>query len=59
MCILVVRGPAVLAVGAGGPVFISAIMSLFFLPLSGRRLDLDRNTDSKGYSTRNNQPTPI
>ena len=34
------QGPAVLAVGAGGgclDIFLSSIISLFFLPLSGRR----------------------
>ena len=28
--------------------FLSSIISLFFLPLSGRRPDIDRNTVSKG-----------
>ena len=28
--------------------FLSSIISLFFLPLSGRRPDIDRNTISKG-----------
>ena len=40
-----------LAVYAGGVVwtfFLSSIISLFFLPLSGRRLDIDLNTVSKG-----------
>ena len=38
------RGPTVLAVGAGGVVwtfFLSSIISFFFLPLSGRRPDID------------------
>ena len=42
--IIVGQGPAVLAVGAGGVVwtfFLSSITSLFFLPLSGRRPDVD------------------
>ena len=41
---LVGQGPTVLVVGAGGGVwtfFPSSIFSLFFLPLSGRRLDID------------------
>ena len=36
--------PIVLAVGAGGgclDIFLSSITSLFFLPLSGRRPDID------------------
>ena len=39
------QGPTVPAVGAGGGgldiFFISSIISLFFLPLSGRRPDID------------------
>ena len=38
------RARAALAVGAGGvvwPFFLSSIISLFFLPLSGRRPDID------------------
>ena len=38
------RGPIALAVGAGGGVwtfFLSSIIFLFFLPLSGRRPDID------------------
>ena len=38
------QGPAALAVGAGGVVwtfFFSSIISHFFLPLSGRRPDID------------------
>ena len=55
-CVLLIRsrveqGPTVLAVGAGGVVwafFLTSITSLFFLPLSGRRSDIDSNTVSKG-----------
>ena len=38
------QGPSALAVGAGGgclDIFLSSIVSLFFLPLSGRRPDID------------------
>ena len=37
------QGPTVLAVGAGGRFghFLSSIISLFFLPLSWRRPDID------------------
>ena len=38
------QGPIALAVGAGGgclDVFLSSMISLFFLPLSGRRPDID------------------
>ena len=38
------QGPIVLAMGAGGgclDIFLSSITSLFFLPLSGRRPDID------------------
>ena len=39
------QGPIVLSVGAGGGCldicFLSSITSLFFLPLSGRRPDID------------------
>ena len=38
------QGPTALAVGAGGVVwtfFLSSIPSLFFLPLFGRRPDID------------------
>ena len=48
--ILVGQGPTVLAVGAGGVVWtflLSSIFSLLFLPLSGRRPDIDWNTVSK------------
>ena len=42
--IIVGQGPTALAVGAGGAVrtfFLSSIISLFFLPLFGRRPDID------------------
>ena len=43
--IIVGQGPTALAVGAGGGVvwtfFLSPIISLFFLPVSGRRPDID------------------
>ena len=42
--ITVEQGPTALAVGAGGgclDIFSSSIISLFFLPLSGRRPDID------------------
>ena len=42
--ITVGQGPIVLAVGAGGgrlDIFLSSITSLFFLPLSGRRPNID------------------
>ena len=37
--------------------FLSSIISLFFHPLSGRRLDMDLNTVSKGREAQNDQPT--
>ena len=58
--IIVGQGPVGLAVGVGGVVwtfFLSSITYLFFLPLSGRRTDIDWNTVSKGRLTQNNQPT--
>ena len=42
--IIVGQGPTALVVGVGGVVwtfFLSSIISLFFLPLSGRRPDID------------------
>ena len=48
---IVGQGPIALAVGAGGVVWtflLSSILSLLFLPLSGRRPDIDLNTVSKG-----------
>ena len=45
------QGPTALAVGADGVVWtfvLSSIISLFFLPLSGRRPDVDLNNVSKG-----------
>ena len=38
------QGPTALAVGAGGgslDIFLSSIISLFFLPVSGRRPDIN------------------
>ena len=48
---IVGQGPVALAVGVGGgclDIFTLLILSLLFLPLSGRRPDIDRNTVSKG-----------
>ena len=48
---IVGQGPIVLAVGAGGccfDIFTLLFLSLPFLPLSGRRSDIDSNTISKG-----------
>ena len=45
------QGPIVLAVGAGWVVWtflLSSVLSLLFLPLFGRRSDIDLNTVSKG-----------
>ena len=43
--VIVGQGPTALAVGAGGGCldifFLSSIISLFLLPLSGRRPDID------------------
>ena len=42
--IIVGQGPIALAIGAGWgcmDIFLSSITSLFFLPLSGRRPDID------------------
>ena len=43
--VIVGQGPVALAVGAGGGLFghffLSSIFSLFFLPLFGRRPDID------------------
>ena len=42
--IIVGQGPSALAEGAGGgclDIFLSSIISLFFLPLSRRRSDID------------------
>ena len=44
ICIIVRQGPTALAMGAGGgclDIFFSSITSLFFLPLSGRRPNID------------------
>ena len=49
--IIVVQEPTALAVGAGGgclDIFLSSIISLFYLPLSGRRPNKDLKTVSKG-----------
>ena len=48
--IIVGQGPTALAVGADGVVWtflLSSILSLLFLPLFGRRTDIDLNTVSK------------
>ena len=57
--ILVEQGP-VLGVGADGGclgIFLSSIISLFLLPLSGKWPNIDRNTVSKDHQTQNNHPT--
>ena len=44
------QGPTMLVLGAGGgclDIFLSSIISLFFLPLFGRRPDIDWYTVSK------------
>ena len=46
--ITVGQGPIALAVGAGGVFFGRFYFHLSFLPLFGRRLDIDWNTVSKG-----------
>ena len=47
--ITVGQGPTALAVGAGGGCWtFYSHLSLLFLPLFGRRSDIDRNTVSKG-----------
>ena len=45
------QGSTALAIGAGGhwTFLLSSIVSLFFLPLSGRRPDIDRHIVSKGH----------
>ena len=56
--IIVGQGPIALAVGAGGVVWtflLSSILPLLFLPLFGRRPDIDCNTVSKGRETPTNQ----
>ena len=58
--ITVGQGPTALAVGAGGgclDIFLSAFISLFLLPLSGRRPNIDWNIVSKGREAQNNQQT--
>ena len=51
--IIVGQWPTALAVGAGGSClaifFFSSVISPLFLPLSGRRFDIDGNTVSKGH----------
>ena len=39
--IIVGQGPIALAEGAGGVFFLSSVISIFILPLSGRRPDID------------------
>ena len=49
--VLVGQAPTVRAGDAGGDcldIFLSSLISLFSLPLSRRRPDIDRNTVSKG-----------
>ena len=44
ICMTVGQGPIVLAVGAGGgclDILLSSILSFLFLPISGRRPDID------------------
>ena len=56
---IVGQGPLALAVGAVGvdwTFLLSSIISILFLPLFGRRPDIDRNTISKGCYTQK-QPT--
>ena len=46
----VAHGPTVLAVGASGgslDIFLSSITSLFFLPLFGRRPDIDETLSQR------------
>ena len=47
--ITVGQGPTALTVGAGGFFLTFLILSLLFLPLFGRRLDVDLKTVSKGH----------
>ena len=57
--IIVGQEPTVLAVGAGGGclgIFLSSVISLFFLPLSGSRLDIHLKYCLKG-SFNPTQPT--
>ena len=57
---LIGKGPLRLQqmrVGVVWTFFLSSIISLLFLPLSGRRLDIDRKTVSNGRLTQINQPT--
>ena len=57
--IIVGQGAIALAEGAGGvglAISFSRLSFLFFLPLSGRRPEIDWNTVLKGCLTQNNQP---
>ena len=58
--IVVGQGPTALAVGAGGVVwtfFLLSIISLFFLPLSGRRPDIDEILSQRAVKPKTtNQP---
>ena len=57
--------PTIWMVGMQGPIslvvvltfLLSSVYSLLFLPLSGRRSDIDSNTVSKGRLNQNSQPT--
>ena len=58
--ITVGQEPIAPAVGAGGvglDIFYSHLSFLLFLPLFGRRPDIDWNIISMGRYTQNNQPT--
>ena len=61
--ITVGQEPTALAVGAGRgclDIFFSYLSFFsFFLPLSGRRPNIDCNTVSKGRYAQNNQPTIV
>ena len=54
--IIIEQGPTVLTVDAGLFVWTFDI-PFFFLPVSERRLDIDRNIVSKSRYTQNNKPT--
>ena len=58
--IIVGQGLTALAVGAVGccvDIFFSQPSFHFFLPLSGRRPDIDKNSVSRSRETKNNQTT--
>ena len=60
--IIIRQRPTTLAVGTAGGLFghfFFRLSFLFFLPLSGRRLDTHGNTVSKARKATNNQPTKI